>query len=151
MPDDPFYKESQMKILYETEATAIGGRSGSAASADGALRVRLAVPEVLGGPRGEGSNPEQLFAAGYAACFLSAMKDAAVQEQAVIADDANVTATVGLGLREDGPGLCWQVALGIDLPGVDRATAERIVALAHEACPYSNATRGNVDIRLRID
>src|SRR6185437_10025486 len=98
-----------MKILYETEATAIGGRMGSTASVDGALRVRLAMPKALGGPGGEGSNPEQLFAAGYAACFLSAVKDAAAKERAVIANDANVTATVGLGMREDGPGLCLQV------------------------------------------
>jgi Ohr subfamily peroxiredoxin len=143
-------KERPMKILYETEATAIGGRSGSAASADGALKIRLAMPEALGGHGGEGSNPEQLFAAGYAACFLSAVKDAAAHEQAVVADDANVTATVALGTRGDGPGLRWQVALGIDLPGLDRATAERIVASARQACPYSNATRGNVDVRLWI-
>ena len=139
-----------MKILYETAATAIGGRTGAAASADGALRVQLATPEALGGPGGDGTNPEQLFAAGYAACVLSSIKSVAAQEKTAIAADANVTATVGIGARDDGPGFGLQVALAIDLPGLDRASAERIVEAAHQACPYSNATRGTVDIRLRI-
>lgn len=139
-----------MNILYQTEATSIGGRTGLAASFDGALRVRLAMPAALGGAGGEGGNPEQLFAAGYAACFLSAIKNAAAEEGTEIAEDANVTATVGVGTREDEPGLHLQVALGIDLPGLDGPTAERIVAAAHRACPYSNAIRGNVDVHLRI-
>ena len=120
-----------MNILYQTEATSIGGRTGLAASFDGALRVRLAMPAALGGAGGEGGNPEQLFAAGYAACFLTAIKNAAAEEGTEIAEDANVTATVGVGTREDEPGLHLQVALGIDLPGLDRETAERIVAAAH--------------------
>ena len=95
-------------------------------------------------------NPEQLFAAGYAACFLTAIKNAAAEEGTEIAEDANVTATVGVGTREDEPGLHLQVALGIDLAGLDRPTAERIVAAAHRVCPYSNAVRGNVDVQLRI-
>jgi osmotically inducible protein OsmC len=139
-----------MIVIYQTEATSIGGRTGSAASFDGLLRVRLASPTALGGPGGEGSNPEQLFAAGYAACFLSAIKDAAAEEGVAITEDANVTATIGVGTREDGPGLHLQIALGIDLPGVDRATAERLVAAAHRTSPYSNAVRGNVDVQLRI-
>lgn len=139
-----------MKALYQTQATAIGGRTGLAASSDGALRVKLATPEALGGPGGDGTNPEQLFAAGYAACFLSAIKSAAAEEKTSIADDANVTATVGIDTRDGEPGFELQVALGIDLPGLDRATAERIVAAAHRACPYSNATRGNVEVRLSI-
>jgi Ohr subfamily peroxiredoxin len=139
-----------MNIIYRTEATAIGGRTGSAASFDGLLRVRLVTPAALGGSGGEGSNPEQLFAAAYAACFLSAIKDAAAAEGTSIAEDTNVTASVDLGAREDESGMDLQVALGIDLPGLDRPTAERIVAAAHRACPYSHAVRGNVDVRLRI-
>ena len=139
-----------MSNIYQAEATSIGGRTGLAASSDGHLRVRLAAPATLGGSGGEGTNPEQLFAAGYAACFLSAIRSAAAQENTTIADDANVTATVVLGTREDGAGLALQVALGVDLPGTDRRTAERIVAVAQDNCPYTHATRGNVDVRVRI-
>jgi Ohr subfamily peroxiredoxin len=121
-----------------------------AASSDGHLRVRLAAPGALGGTGGEGTNPEQLFAAAYAACFLSAIRSAAAEENATIADDANVTATVALGTREEGPGLALQVALGVDLPGIDRGTAERIVAVARDHCPYTYATRGNVEVQVRI-
>jgi osmotically inducible protein OsmC len=139
-----------MTSIYQTEATAIGGRTGSAASFDGVFRVRLAAPAALGGASGEGSNPEQLFAAGYAACFLSAIKDAAAREGTAIAEDANVTATVGLGTRDDETGLHLHIALGIDLPGLDGGTAERLVAAAHRASPYSNAMRGNIDVELKI-
>ena len=139
-----------MSNIYQAEATSIGGRTGLAASSDGHLRLRLAAPATLGGSGGEGTNPEQLFAAGYAACFLSAIRSAAAQENTTIADDANVTATVVLGTREDGAGLALQVALGVDLPGTDRRTAERIVAVAQDNCPYTHATRGNVDVRVRI-
>lgn len=139
-----------MKILYQTQATAVGGRTGSAASADGALRVQLATPRELGGDGAAGTNPEQLFAAGYSACFLSAIKFVAAQAKTVIPADANVTATVGIGPNESGPGFTLDVALAVDLPGLDRDTAERIVAAAHQACPYSNATRGNVDVRITI-
>jgi osmotically inducible protein OsmC len=139
-----------MKVLYETEATSIGGRAGLAASSDGQLRVRLVAPQALGGPGGEGTNPEQLFAAAYAACFLSAIRDLAATQGSEIAEDANVTATVGVAAGEDDSGLHLQVALGVDLPGLDRPTAERIVAGAHQACPYSNAIKGKVDVRLRV-
>ena len=138
-----------MNIIYRTEATSIGGRTGSAASFDGVLRVRFAMPAELGGD-GEGSTPEQLFAAGYAACFLSAIRDTAAEEGAVMTEDANVTVAVALGTRDDSPGLHLELTLGIDLPGLDRPTIERIVAAAHRASPYSNALRGNVDVRLRI-
>jgi lipoyl-dependent peroxiredoxin len=139
-----------MSKIYEAEATSIGGRTGLAASSDGRLRVKLDAPSTLGGAGGEGTNPEQLFAAGYAACFLSAIRAAAAEENTTIAEDANVTATVALGNREGGPGLALQVALGVDLPGLDRGTAERIVAVAQDNCPYTYATRGNVDVRVRI-
>jgi osmotically inducible protein OsmC len=139
-----------MNNIYQAEATSIGGRTGLAASSDGHLRVKLAAPAALGGSDGDGTNPEQLFAAGYAACFLSAIRSAAAEENTTIADDANVTATVALGPREDGPGLALQVSLGVDLPGLDRGTAERVVAIAQDNCPYTHATRGNVDVRFRI-
>jgi lipoyl-dependent peroxiredoxin len=139
-----------MTKIYEVEATSIGGRAGLAASSDGHLRVKLDAPATLGGSGGEGTNPEQLFAAGYAACFLSAIRAAAADENVTIADDANVTATVGLETREDGRGLALQIALGVDLPGIDRRTAERLVAVAQDNCPYTHATRGNVDVRVRI-
>jgi lipoyl-dependent peroxiredoxin len=139
-----------MSNIYEAEATSIGGRTGFAASSDGHLRVKLDAPAILGGSGGEGTNPEQLFAAGYAACFLSAIRAAAAAEHTTIAEDANVTATVTLSIRADGPGLALQVALGVDLPGVDRRTAERLVAVAQHNCPYTYATRGNIDVRVRI-
>jgi Ohr subfamily peroxiredoxin len=139
-----------MKILYQTEATAIGGRAGSAASADGALRVQLAMPRELGGAGGEGTNPEQLFAAGFAACFLAAIKQAGAQEKTVIAGDANVTATVGIDACDDGKACALKVQLAVDLPGLDRGCATRIVEAAHQTCAYSNATRGNVDVRITI-
>lgn len=143
-------KTPSTKPLYQTQATAIGGRSGWAASADGALRVHMTLPPALGGTGGDGTNPEQLLAAGYAACFLSAIKSAAVHSHVTIAEDANVTATVGIAPREDRDGLTLQLALAVDLPGLERTTAERIVATAHEACPYSDALRRNVDVRLTI-
>ena len=139
-----------MSNIYQAEATSIGGRKGLAASSDGHLRVKLVAPSTLGGSGSEGTNPEQLFAAAYAACFLSAIQSAAAAENTTIAEDANVTATVALATREDGPGRALQVTLGVDLPGVDRGTAERIVTVAQDNCPYSHATRGNVDVRIRI-
>lgn len=139
-----------MKTLYQTQATAIGGRSGSAASADGVLRVQLATPRELGGDGATGTNPEQLFAAGYAACFLSAIRFVAAQAKTAISADANVTATVGISPNDKSPGFALEIALSVDLPGLDRATAERLVDAAHQACPYSNATRGNVDVRITM-
>lgn len=137
------------KILYQTAATATGGRDGSARTHDGALNVWLGMPKELGG-NGFGNNPEQLFAAGYAACFLSAMKAVArAGDHPRVPDAATVTATVGLGpLNATAFGLA--IALTIVLPGIERAAAEALVAAAHEACPYSNAVRGNVDVTLEI-
>lgn len=143
-------KTISMTPLYQTQATAIGGRSGWAASVDGALRVHMALPPALGGMGGDGTNPEQLFAAGYAACFLSAIKSTAEQSHVTITEDANVTATVAIAPREDRNGLTLKLALAVDLPGLERTTAERIVAAAHQACPYSDVLRRNVDVRLTI-
>ncbi len=139
-----------MNPLYETQATAIGGRNGAAATSDGRLRFNLAIPKELGGPGGEGVNPEQLFALGYAACFLTAIKEVAGQSSIEIAADSNVTATVGIGPRETGEQLALSVELMIDLPDLDRDVAQGLVLRAHDICPYSAAVRGNLDVRLRV-
>jgi osmotically inducible protein OsmC len=139
-----------MAILYTTEATATGGRTGHAATRDGALSVDLVTPKELGGPGGAGNNPEQLFAAGYSACFLGAIKFVAAQKKVKVADDSSVTATVGIGPREDGTGFALDVALAIALPGIDRDTAQALLDQAHIVCPYSHATRGGLDVRLTL-
>lgn len=139
-----------MSILYRTEATATGGRTGEAATTDGALRVVLTTPKELGGAGGEGNNPEQLFAAGYAACFLGALKYVAAQRKVKVADDSTVTAAVGIGPRDDGQGFGLDVALTVSLPGIDAPLAQELVDQAHIVCPYSHATRGNVDVRLGL-
>jgi Ohr subfamily peroxiredoxin len=136
------------KILYETEVTATGGREGKAASADGLLSVSLALPKPLGGPGEGGTNPEQLFAAGYAACFLGAVKLVARTRKVTPSAEPTVTARVGMGPVPVGYALA--VELRVQLPGLERSVAEEIVAGAHERCPYSNATRGNVDVKLTV-
>ncbi len=136
-------------VKYTTEATASGGRDGEAKTKDGALSVKLSTPKELGGAGGSGNNPEQLFAAGYSACFLGAMKFVAGQEKKKVPDDAAVTATVGIGPRSEG-GFGITAALNITLPGMDHAEAEALVEKAHQVCPYSNATRGNVDVQLQV-
>ncbi|RJF94225.1 organic hydroperoxide resistance protein [Sphingomonas cavernae] len=139
-----------MKTLYTTQATATGGRTGSARTTDGALEVTLVTPKELGGPGGEGNNPEQLFAAGYSACFLGAIKFVAAQKKVKVADDSTVSATVGIGPRDDGQGFGLDVALAISLPGIERAAAQEIVDQAHIVCPYSDATRGSLDVRITL-
>ncbi|MBR0751056.1 organic hydroperoxide resistance protein [Bradyrhizobium jicamae] len=136
------------KILYETEVTANGGRDGKAASVDGLLNVSLSVPKSLGGPGGEGTNPEQLFAAGYASCFLGAVKLVARTRKIVPTAEPSVTAKVAMGPVPVGYALA--VELQVTLPGVEKSVAEEIVAGAHERCPYSNATRGNIDVKLTV-
>jgi Ohr subfamily peroxiredoxin len=137
------------KILYSTRATATGGRDGKARTDDGAFEVALATPKELGG-NGQGNNPEQLFAAGYAACFLSAMKFVGTQgTHARLPNDASVSATVGIGPRAD-KGFGLAVTLDIVLPGLDRAAAEALVAEADTVCPYSHAVRGNIAVTLVI-
>ena len=139
-----------MNILYTTTATATGGRDGKASTKDGSFSVTLATPKELGGGGGPGNNPEQLFAAGYSACFLGALKFDAGKEKVAIPADASVSATVGIGPRDDGTGFGIEAALGIALPGIDRAKAEDLVSKAHVVCPYSHATRGNVDVKLSV-
>jgi Ohr subfamily peroxiredoxin len=141
--------DMSVNVLYKTSAKATGGRDGTAATLDGALDVKLATPKELGGGGGPGNNPEQLFAAGYAACFIGAMKFVASQGGPKVPADATVTSTVGIGPRSEG-GFGLDIDLAVSLPGVAKADAEALVAKAHQVCPYSNATRGNVDVRLTV-
>jgi len=135
-----------MSAVYTASATATGeGRNGHSRSSDGVLDVDLATPVELGGPGGA-TNPEQLFAAGYAACLLSALKLVARRAKVDIADTA-VTADVGLNSNGSG-GFQLSAALHLEMSGVDQATADRLVATAHQVCPYSNATRGNIDVSI---
>lgn len=136
-------------VKYRTAATANGGRDGRTRTEDGKLDLQLSTPEALGGPGGEGTNPEQLFASGYAACFLGALKFAAHQLRLQVPTGAAVTATVGIGMRSEG-GFGLDVELAVTLPGVERDDARRLVDAAHQTCPYSNATRGNVNVRLSV-
>lgn len=138
-----------VNVLYKTTATATGGRDGRATTADGTLDVKLATPKELGGAGGPGNNPEQLFACGYAACFLGAMKFVASQGGPKVPAETTVTATVGIGPRSEG-GFGIDVELAISLPGLSRDEAQTLVDKAHQVCPYSNATRDNVPVRLTI-
>ncbi len=138
-----------VNVLYRTSACATGGRDGRSGTLDGTLDVKLTTPKELGGPGGTGNNPEQLFATGYAACFLGAMKFVAAQGGPKVPAEASVTATVGIGPRAEG-GFGLEIALAIALPGLDHAQAEALVAKAHQVCPYSNASRNNVDVQLSV-
>lgn len=138
-----------MKTLYTAEALASGeGRDGNAQTSDGKLDVTLASPVELGGS-GEGTNPEQLFAAGYAACFHSALRLVGRQQKADLTDSA-VAAKIHFGALAEGSGYGLAAELEIALPAVDRQTAESLVAKAHQICPYSNATRGNITVDIKI-
>lgn len=136
-------------VKYSTTATATGGRDGHARSEDGRFEVKLSTPKALGGAGGDGSNPEQLFAAGYSACFIGALKVAGQQLKIKVPDDVAVTATVGIGPRSAG-GFGITTDLAVSLPGLDRDQAQQLVDAAHQICPYSNATRGNVDVGLAL-
>ena len=138
-----------VNVLYTTSATAYGGRDGRAVIEDGSLEITLSTPKELGGAGGEGNNPEQLFAAGYSACFIGAMKFVASQGGPKVPADTRVTAIVGIGPRSEG-GFGIDAELEVSLPGLDRAAAEDLVAKAHQICPYSNATRNNVPVRLKV-
>lgn len=135
-----------VNVLYRTQATATGGRDGRSATKDGAVDVKLVTPKELGGAGGDGVNPEQLFATGYAACFLGALKFVASKEKVRVPADANVTADVGIGPRADEGGFGLDVALTVSLPGVEDAVADDLIAKAHVVCPYSHATRGNISV-----
>ncbi|AOF88440.1 organic hydroperoxide resistance protein [Sinorhizobium sp. RAC02] len=139
-----------MPILYRTKASSTGGRAGHGATEDGTVDVTLTVPKELGGDGATGANPEKLFAVGYSACFLGALKFVAGKEKVKIPDDAKVTATVGIGPREDGGGFGLEASLEISVPGVDKAVVEDLAKKAHVVCPYSNATRGNLDVKTTV-
>lgn len=137
------------KILYEATATATGGRDGRARTSDGSFEVKLATPKELGG-NGDGNNPEQLFASGYSACFLGAMRLVSTRDGlSKVPADASVTATVGIGPRED-EGFGLRVKLAISLPGIGKDAAEALVAAADKVCPYSHATRGNIEVAIEV-
>ncbi|MES2299601.1 MAG: organic hydroperoxide resistance protein [Pseudomonadota bacterium] len=139
-----------MQILYTANATARGGRDGRASSDDQALDVALSTPKALGGAGGAGTNPEQLFAAGYAACFLSAMKLVGGAMKTPLPADTSIHAEVGIGPNDKG-GFGLAVTLAVRTPGMAQAAAQAVVAKAHEVCPYSNATRGNIDVTLTVN
>ena len=139
-----------MTTLYTTEAVATGGRTGSATSSDGRLAVTLDTPKDLGGAGGAGTNPEQLFAAGYAACFLGALKYVAGHKRMKLAEDSRVAVTVGVGPREYGKGFGLDLALSVTLPGLTREVAEDLVAQADVVCPYSHLARTDTAVRLSV-
>ena len=135
------------KVVYQAHATSTGGRDGVSRTSDGLLDVKLSVPKEMGGPGG-GVNPEQLFAAGYSACFLGAMKFVAGKEKVTLSADTHIDATVGIGAIPAGFGI--EVQLAISIPGMERSAAEALVEKAHQVCPYSNATRGNIEVTLSV-
>jgi Ohr subfamily peroxiredoxin len=147
--------EKVQKVLYRGSSKATGGRDGKAVSSDGVLDVKLTTPKELGGGGGDGTNPEQLFAAGYSACFIGAMKFVGQRDKIKIPADVAIDGTVGVGpiFAADGSTIA---AFGIDaelkisLPGMDKAEAQKLVDAAHLVCPYSNATRGNINVTLTL-
>jgi Ohr subfamily peroxiredoxin len=136
------------KVLYRATAKATGGRDGRAISSDNVLDVKLTTPKELGGAGEAGTNPEQLFAAGYSACFIGAMRFVGQRDKIAVPPDASIEGTVGIG--PIATGFAIEAELKISLPGMDRAEAEKLVAAAHIVCPYSNATRGNVNVTLTL-
>lgn len=136
------------KVLYRSKATSSGGREGTSRSSDGVLDLKLTTPKELGGAGATGTNPEQLFAAGYSACFLGALKFVAGKEKATLPENLTITGEVGIGAIPTGFGI--EVDLTIDAPGMDQAQLQALVDKAHIVCPYSNATRGNIDVRLHV-
>ncbi|ATP27090.1 organic hydroperoxide resistance protein [Chromobacterium violaceum] len=136
------------KVLYTAEATATGGRDGRAESSDGALQVKLSTPRELGGQGGDGTNPEQLFAAGYSACFIGALKVAAQQAGVRLPAEVSVTGKVSIGPIAHGFGIAAKLA--VSLPGLERDAGLRLIEAAHGICPYSNATRGNIEVELTL-
>lgn len=135
-------------VLYKAHAKATGGREGRAISSDNVLDVKLTTPKELGGAGAVGTNPEQLFAAGYAACFIGAMKFVAGTKKVKLPDDLSISSTVGIGKIPAGFGI--EVDLVVSAPGMDKAEVQAIVDAAHQVCPYSNATRNNIDVRLSV-
>jgi lipoyl-dependent peroxiredoxin len=137
--------------LYTAQATSTGGRTGTTTSSDGEINLSLATPKQLGGAGGPGTNPEQLFAAGYSACFIGAMKAVAAHDKIHLPAEVSIVADVEVGALVGKPGAFGiSVDMAISVPGIDRDAAAALVAKAHEVCPYSNATRGNIDVVLTV-
>ena len=136
------------KVLDTAHATSTGGREGTSTSPDGVLDLKLTTPKEMGGNGATGTNPEQLFAAGYSACFIGAMKYVAMTQKITLPADTSIKAEVGIGPIPAGFGI--QVALQVTIPGMERAAAEKLVEAAHAVCPYSNATRGNIEVTLSV-
>lgn len=136
------------QVVYTGTATATGGREGTAKSDDGKLELALSTPKALGGAGGEGTNPEQMFAAGYSACFIGALKHVAASQKIKLADDINVTGDVSIGPIEQGFAIA--VKLTVDLGELEREKAQALVDAAHQVCPYSNATRGNIAVDIAL-
>ena len=131
------------QVVYTGTATATGGREGTAKSSDGSLDVTLSTPKALGGAGGSGTNPEQMFAAGYSACFIGALKHVAAAEKVKLGSDISVTGPIEVGFA-------IAVKLSVDLGDMEKSVAESLVAKAHQVCPYSNATRGNIDVQISV-
>jgi Ohr subfamily peroxiredoxin len=136
------------KIVYTAHASATGGRDGHARSDDGALDIKLVAPKELGGKGVGGTNPEQLFAAGYSACFIGALGHVARQQKKALPEGTEVSGAVGLGPILTG--FAITVELTVKLPGMDKDAAHKLVEEAHVVCPYSNATRGNIDVQFKL-
>ena len=141
-----------MDVLYTAHASATGGgRDGRSRTDDGKIDVSLSVPKAMGGDDGPGTNPEQLFATGYAACFLGALRLVSKEAGTPVGPDTQVQASVGFGKNTKGEGFNLDVALKVTDTGLDQATAQSLVERAHQVCPYSNATRGGVDVRVSAE
>jgi osmotically inducible protein OsmC len=139
------------KALYTAHATSTGGRTGTTESSDGKIKLNLSTPKELGGDSGPGTNPEQLFASGYSACFIGAMKAVAAKQKISLPAEVSNTAEVSIGPMAGKPGaFSIAVSMKISIPGMDKAAAQALVTAAHEVCPYSNATRGNIDVSLTV-
>jgi Ohr subfamily peroxiredoxin len=139
------------KAVYTAHATSTGGRTGTTESSDGKIKLQLSTPKELGGDSGPGTNPEQLFAAGYSACFIGAMKAVARMQKLTLPSEVSIQADVSIGPMSGKPGAFGiAVAMAVTVPGMERAAVEALVKAAHEVCPYSNATRGNIDVALSV-
>ena len=139
------------KAVYTAHATSTGGRTGTTKSSDGRISLNLSTPKELGGDGGPGTNPEQLFASGYSACFIGAIKAVAARQKVALPAEVSNTAEVSIGPMTGKAGaFSIAVAMKISIPGMDRAAAEALVKAAHEVCPYSNATRGNIDVAISV-
>ena len=139
------------KVLYKATATSTGGREGTSRSSDGVLDLKLTTPKELGGGGAVGTNPEQLFAAGYSACFIGAMKAVSARQKIALPAEVTIKSDVSIGPMTGKAGAFGiSVAMAISIPGMDKAAAEKLVHAAHQVCPYSNATRGNIEVTLTI-